>query len=343
MDEIAKFLSRNNEAIAIIKSEFEELQKIDYDKMLGRERQGEFSFIALLPLIEQVYGFLELLIERGLEQLPKHYLDGIRETIREIKNHLGNFASYKATDPSAATIRTTRANQFTSAHEGWVSKLAGPLLYTAAITDFGQLMIVRLHEGLASVDDREQRFDARVSAIETQAEQALQTIRDQAAQLAVDQTQTQFASVATGHEAASLLWLKTSAVAFGVAFSVTTLAWVLAYFVTPETPQAAISVAASKLVAISMLVYAVVWCGKNYRAHKHNQVLNEHRRNALATFWAFVEGTDSDEVRDAILLQAAQAAFTPRPTGYDNAETDQHPMSHVVELTKSATSRGTGA
>jgi hypothetical protein len=50
------------------------------------------------------------------------------------------------------------------------------------------------------------------------------------------------------------------------------------------------------------------------------------------TFRAFVEGTSDDRVKDAILLQAAQAAFSPRPTGFDTAEMEIHPISPVVEI-----------
>ena len=40
------------------------------------------------------------------------------------------------------------------------------------------------------------------------------------------------------------------------------------------------------------------------------------------TFRAFVEGSDDQAVKDAILLQTSQAAFSNRPTGYENNENE---------------------
>ena len=50
------------------------------------------------------------------------------------------------------------------------------------------------------------------------------------------------------------------------------------------------------------------------------------------TFRAFVEGTADDRVKDAILLQAAQAAFAGRPTGFDSPEKDSPTINPVVEI-----------
>jgi hypothetical protein len=50
------------------------------------------------------------------------------------------------------------------------------------------------------------------------------------------------------------------------------------------------------------------------------------------TFRAFVEGASDPAVKDAILLHAAQAAFSPRPTAYDSPEKDTTPINPVVEI-----------
>ena len=83
---------------------------------------------------------------------------------------------------------------------------------------------------------------------------------------------------------------------------------------------------------ISTLSFGVLWRARNYRAERHNETLNKHRANALMTFRAFVEGTADDRVKDAILLQAAQAAFAGRPTGFDSPEKDSPTINPVVEI-----------
>ena len=59
------------------------------------------------------------------------------------------------------------------------------------------------------------------------------------------------------------------------------------------------------------------------------------------TFRAFVEGSEDQTVKDAILLQTSQAAFSNRPTGYESQEKEAQTINPVVEiLGKSLTKTG---
>ena len=56
---------------------------------------------------------------------------------------------------------------------------------------------------------------------------------------------------------------------------------------------------------------------KNYTAHKHLEVINRHRQNALETFDAFVSAAEGNrETRDAVLLAATNAIFDANQSGY---------------------------
>lgn len=61
------------------------------------------------------------------------------------------------------------------------------------------------------------------------------------------------------------------------------------------------------------------------------------------TFRAFVEGTSDDRVKDAILLQASQAAFTGRPTGFDAPDKDSPTINPVVEIIGKSIPKASGA
>ena len=87
---------------------------------------------------------------------------------------------------------------------------------------------------------------------------------------------------------------------------------------TPAPSQTAIhTMIISRVVLMSLLSFALVWMARNYRASRHNAVVNRHRENDLKTFRAFVEGPQDDpQVRNAILLQASQSIFAPQTSGY---------------------------
>jgi len=117
-----------------------------------------------------------------------------------------------------------------------------------------------------------------------------------------------------------------------VTFIVATFFVILSFKYTPSSTAEAIQYIVSKLILLSTLSFAIYWCSKNYRSSKHNETLNKHRANALMTFKAFVEGSNDNQVKDAILLHAAQAAFVNRQTGYESQEKDTQSINPVVEI-----------
>lgn len=108
--------------------------------------------------------------------------------------------------------------------------------------------------------------------------------------------------------------------------------FIASFYYKPTSLQEVIQYIVTKVILLSTLSFGIFWCARNYKAEKHNQTLNQHRANALMTFRAFVEGTDDVRVKDAILIQAAQAVFTPRPTGFDSPEKEAQAISPIVEI-----------
>ena len=85
-----------------------------------------------------------------------------------------------------------------------------------------------------------------------------------------------------------------------------------------------------RVVIISILISMVIFTIRNYSACCHNQILNEHRALSLSTFETFVAGTSDQKTKDAILLQAAQAAFSIQPSGYLKADSEQvNPVTNI--------------
>ena len=88
---------------------------------------------------------------------------------------------------------------------------------------------------------------------------------------------------------------------------------------------------------LGVLSYALVWSGRTYRAEAHNQIVNEHRRDALATFETFVGATSDPATKNAVLVQSTQCIFSHRPSGYGEQSSDAAPPSHMLELTRTLT------
>ena len=55
---------------------------------------------------------------------------------------------------------------------------------------------------------------------------------------------------------------------------------------------------------------------KNYTAHRHLEVINRHRQNALETFERFVSSAAHQETKEEVLLAATNAIFDANQSGY---------------------------
>ena len=86
---------------------------------------------------------------------------------------------------------------------------------------------------------------------------------------------------------------------------------------------------------LTLIYFVLNRFGKNYTAHKHLEIVNRHRQNALDTFDTFVESAgENRETRDAVLLAATNAIFDANQSGYLSAKTkgtdNANPIQQVV-------------
>ena len=63
---------------------------------------------------------------------------------------------------------------------------------------------------------------------------------------------------------------------------------------------------------------------KNYTAEKHLEIVNRHRKNALATFEAFADAAgENRDTRDHVLMAATDAIFDTNQSGYLSVKTSR--------------------
>lgn len=105
----------------------------------------------------------------------------------------------------------------------------------------------------------------------------------------------------------------------------------------PQEVGNAIEATAFRVLLFSLGTFALVFSTRTYSSHRHNFVINRHRRNALATFQTFANGSDDSQVRNAILLQAATCIFSPQVSGYVRNESDTVTNTPVVNLIENLT------
>jgi hypothetical protein len=95
---------------------------------------------------------------------------------------------------------------------------------------------------------------------------------------------------------------------------------------------------AFRVVLLSFFTYFIAWSARNYRANRHNEVVNTHRRIALSTFETFAKAAEGDkDTKNAVLIQTTQAIFSAQRSGYLGKEPDAGPQSTIVEILRGST------
>lgn len=174
-----------------------------------------------------------------------------------------------------------------------------------------------------------------VSLSQEEIKQIVNSARDAAAEEGITVHSSLFATEADHHNILSRWWLGFTFVTIIISMRV---AFVLLDLQPPDKVPSYYTIihyALTKLVIFSLLYYSVVFCIKNYNAHRHNYVVNKHRKNALATFDTFVSSTKDDSTKNAVLLQATQSIFSQQISGYLKNESEPDNPNRFIEIIKS--------
>lgn len=76
----------------------------------------------------------------------------------------------------------------------------------------------------------------------------------------------------------------------------------------------------NKVLIVSAIIFAITLSVRNYRASKHNSILNRHRKVALDTFEAIKNSGTDAHTRDSVLLAATNTIFGVQNTGYNTSD-----------------------
>ncbi len=181
---------------------------------------------------------------------------------------------------------------------------------------------------------KEQRHQVNelIQGLESEIDERLEVTRKAVAEIAVSQQANHFDGEAKIHSSAAgwwLFWTILSVFLFLIVAVPGSFEAIISR-TSPSTFDALVSPSAaaqnvlgvplpyllSKLVTLGALSFLIGICAKNFLSHRHNNVLNRHRTNALMTFEALAKSAVSESSRDVILHHAASCIFNPQDTGF---------------------------
>ncbi len=292
----------------------------------------DINFSDAVPYFEQMLEIARQLNDRDISRLGYNHISQITKALEKITRLMDQVTGFTLNQNTPGTVCNNIINEIKNSYDEIMEPLTLPLAFTATqSTDYAK--IEREAKGYhATMRHEAESFSETVQQYLVEAGKALSAVKEQAAEAGVSTNAQIFLQESERHAALSQKWLKGTIVVSAVTLLAAIVFLYISFNYKPETTASAIQYVVSKIILLSIMSFAIFWCSRNYKAQKHNETLNKHRANALMTFRAFVEGAEDDRVKDAVLLQAAQAAFSHRQTGYDSAEKDPQSLNPIVEI-----------
>ncbi len=306
------------------------------DELLINPDWGKITFEGCRPELERTYSMLNQFKLLPLDLLPDGPTQQIVDTLPSIKQTLDQILAFTIESGSPTGTRDQLVNQIKSQADQF---FAAAHLYIPYLAYQKGDVQRNINELTRSVEEAGQLVDGTKKDIESKRGEIGNIIvaaREAAASVGVAHFTADFNAEAGAQDLSAEKWLKTTA---GLA-AVTILAALLMLFV-PVKPDATapqvIQLFTSKAVILGLLFTATIWCGRLYKAARHQGAINKHRANALRTFQAFTKAASDDSARNAVLMETTKSIFTITPSGYLENELAPESGLKIVEVVKHAT------
>lgn len=320
------------------------LQEYDPKQLARKSELGVFSFDdAVLPA-QKLVGLFSQIPVQYIHELPDAQAQQLFNQANAILNRFSEIEDFDPTTSENPTLtRKNLTEALANSYQSVFQAIWQHIAYLASRErDFGSLEV----EARAAAESAKRQAKDLSTALETQkksAEVILDDIRKVAAEQGVSQQAIHFKNESELHATESAVWKTTTIKALGViaGFGVLTIFLHKIPFLAPGNTYDAIQLAVSKVLIFAVLAYGGTLSAKNYLAHKHNEVVNRHRQNALATYKAIADAAHDEGARDIVLAHAADCIFSPQETGYSlskgSGSPDTAPTLQVLPRLTSAT------
>lgn len=313
----------------------EQLFSLNVKEAAIRPNLGDLNFTEALPAIDRIYGLFRMIQSASLDYVSIGKLTELTQVTNEVTQHLKQIEAFSLQIDNASAQRNNIITTIKSSYNTWFDRLFPIISFMIrSTTDFASLEN-DLRQKIANTEVILADAVKKQSDVAKEAAETLESIKKAAAEAGVSQEAVHFKTEADKHEQRSKTWLKAT-VSIGVATVGWGLAVIWAFTVpTDATLAQVLNLTLGKVIILIALYSTLIWCARNYAASQHNFVVNKHRQNALSTFETFAKAASSEDVKQAVLLQATTSIFASQSSGFHAKEADNEQSSKVIEILRS--------
>jgi len=320
-----------------LKENLEVLAKITPKSLVRTSELGtSLDFSSGVEVFEQTLRLFKDLKEANLDDFPDSTLNNLLNVTNTAIESFKKIKDFQPVDQAnPAEFRNNLIQEIQNQYTNQFNNISPILAYSYGKgTDFESLV----GEAKTAVSKVEEEVK-KVETAREQIEDILKQARKAAAEIGVAKYAVIFKNEADSHKNKGYYWLGATLV-----LAILTIVfgfWSVSYYMDKisllSTTQA-IQIGISKIVILAVLYFGLVWAGKIYKAQQHNYIVNQHRHNALNTFETFVRATEDEQTKNAVLIQATQAIFSPQYSGFTTQEIEPSASPKIFEIIRGAIS-----
>lgn len=312
------------------------MQQFDVSSLVRREELGTLNFQDAVQPAKKLIELYQRITLSTLEDLP----DSMLQPITNVAN--ADFSTFEAILKFSMDTNNPKANRDSfvervrASYQTTFTTLWQYIAYGVSKATDVQLLESEARGVIQGIKDKASEITDDLDKAREDAGGILAEVRRVAAEQGVSQQALYFHDEAQMHkeEAGSWQrWVYGTAIAVGV-FALLTIIAAYIPALEPHSSFQAIQLVAGKVMVFATLAYLLGVCVKNFQAHRHNEIINRHRENALKTFKALADGSRNPDNKDIVLTHASQCIFSAQDTGYTKAAANESGSSvkSVIEL-----------
>lgn len=311
------------------------------DQLVSNPKWGTLNFEGARENLKLIFSLAGHLQSLPVEIVPDgpvtNFIQSLEQSSESIKlmrefSLEGSGNPTQSRDNIVARLKEN-AEQLLNVTQGWIAFLA----YQKGDV---QRNIEALNATVGQAKDIIAKAQTYANTSKQELDGIISAAREASASVGVAHFTSDFAGQAEALDRDAGTWLKWTA-----ALAVATMVGAVLSFLLPIPSGASNAVViqfmTSKLVLLGVLFGATAWCGRIYRALKHQAAVNSHRANSLKSFQAFVKATADEGTRNAVLLETTRSIFAIASSGYlEGNDGPGDTGSKVLEIVKGATGGG---
>ena len=260
------------------------------------------------PKVKLIVELFKRVTLEGVERIPAGDVGRVVERVRAVRQLFEGIQDMRYTGPRRVGVLLDRA--YSDIYESLAPNALGEVGRHQGHT----------HDVLTSMSQMRDAL-AEVQRMENEVRSLVRSTRKLATNVAAGEYAEIFLKTAQGYRREKARWLRALAVLVPAALIGVTWWFGTAWVAPPEASVGAtVQMVAVRLFVFGVLSYAIVWVGRCYRAAAHNEVVTQHRHDALASVQVVVKAAPDVEAQNAVLTQAATSIFFHRPSGFAHKE-----------------------